>query len=459
MDRLDADLYNFKRKYHYVRRKEATDKIVAIILIAVLTITLFSARNFIRDMNKFGMWKDGIKSILLLILTNIVLYSLSFANNNYGIFFCGLIISFTIFCTYWHTILDPKNKIYNATIWEENQNWWQYDGWEFEKEVGKLFEACGYNAKVTKGSGDGGVDVILYKDGVKSIVQCKHHKNPVSVEPIRALWGCMNDFSANEAIFIASSGYTSGCYDFVRDKANYKLLTLDDLSLMAAQLHGRLNNLYKNDMTAKQSKTLGLLPLYLLICSIILTCIYAKDYSPKIQSNSKTVQKESVNENTNKTQPAEELVYSPNATKPNENKELVDAQFGDENTDKTLNENPYTTANKQANEAINKGVPGIDALKEPDFGPYMKEMERRIKMNWDPPKGNNSTSVKTKFRIAKDGRLLSYEITQSSGIASTDRAAVEALKLTAPFKPLPAEFKGEWVDIEFTFDYNVLRRN
>ena len=166
-----------------------------------------------------------------------------------------------------------------------------------------------------------------------------------------------------------------------------------------------------------------------------------------------------VNENTNKTQPAEELVYSPNATKPNENKELVDAQFGDENTDKTLNETPNTTANKQANETINKGVPGVDALREPDFGPYMKEIERRIKMNWDPPKGNNSASVKTKFRIAKDGRLLSYEITQSSGIASTDRAAVNAIQMTAPFRPLPSDYKGEWIDIEFTFDYNVLRRN
>ncbi|MCD7779598.1 MAG: hypothetical protein LUH05_02870, partial [Candidatus Gastranaerophilales bacterium] len=40
-----------------------------------------------------------------------------------------------------------------------------------------------------------------------------------------------------------------------------------------------------------------------------------------------------------------------------------------------------------------KGAPGIDAIKEPDFGPYMKELQRRIKMNWDPPKGNESKRV------------------------------------------------------------------
>ena len=39
------------------------------------------------------------------------------------------------------------------------------------------------------------------------------------------------------------------------------------------------------------------------------------------------------------------------------------------------------------------GAPGIDALREPDFGPYMRELQRRIKLNWDPPKGNESKRV------------------------------------------------------------------
>ena len=51
------------------------------------------------------------------------------------------------------------------------------------------------------------------------------------------------------------------------------------------------------------------------------------------------------------------------------------------------------------------GRPGIDAIREPDFGPYMRELQRRIKMNWDPPKGNESKRVVLLFKIAKDGRL------------------------------------------------------
>lgn len=101
------------------------------------------------------------------------------------------------------------------------------------------------------------------------------------------------------------------------------------------------------------------------------------------------------------------------------------------------------------------GPPGIDSIREPDFGPYMRELQRRIKMNWDPPKGNESKRVVLLFKIAKDGRLLSVRVFKSSGLPNSDRAALNAVELTAPFRPLPADFKGQSIDIQFTFDYNV----
>ncbi len=101
------------------------------------------------------------------------------------------------------------------------------------------------------------------------------------------------------------------------------------------------------------------------------------------------------------------------------------------------------------------GAPGIDTLREPDFGPYMRELQKRIKMNWDPPKGNESKRVVLLFKIAKDGRLLSCRVNKSSGLPSADQAALKAVELTAPFRPLPADFKGQSIDIQFTFDYNV----
>ena len=101
------------------------------------------------------------------------------------------------------------------------------------------------------------------------------------------------------------------------------------------------------------------------------------------------------------------------------------------------------------------GRPGIDAIREPDFGPYMRDLQRRIKMNWDPPKGDESKRVVLLFKIAKDGRLLSCSVYKSSGLPSADKAALHAVQLTAPFKPLPAAYSGNSIDIQFTFDYNV----
>ncbi|MEI8129759.1 MAG: energy transducer TonB, partial [bacterium] len=87
--------------------------------------------------------------------------------------------------------------------------------------------------------------------------------------------------------------------------------------------------------------------------------------------------------------------------------------------------------------------------------PYMRELQRRIKMNWEPPKGNESKRVVLLFKIARDGRLLSVRVFKSSGLPNADKAALSAVELTAPFKPLPADFKGSSIDIQFTFDYNV----
>ena len=101
------------------------------------------------------------------------------------------------------------------------------------------------------------------------------------------------------------------------------------------------------------------------------------------------------------------------------------------------------------------GRPGIDAIKEPDFGPYMRELQRRIKYNWHPPKGNESRKVVLLFKIAKNGQLLSCRVYRSSGLPSADQAALNAVKMTAPFRPLPADYKGTNIDIQFTFDYNV----
>jgi len=90
-----------------------------------------------------------------------------------------------------------------------------------------------------------------------------------------------------------------------------------------------------------------------------------------------------------------------------------------------------------------------------DFGPYMKNLQNKIKTNWHPPKGDSSKKVIVLFKLDKDGTVLSSKIKESSGDEETDNAALKAISVSSPFDPLPQSFKENNVDVQFTFDYNV----
>lgn len=110
---------------------------------------------------------------------------------------------------------------------------------------------------------------------------------------------------------------------------------------------------------------------------------------------------------------------------------------------------------KKLNDLIKKDTKP-PKYEQPDFADlYMKELQKRIKMNWDPPKENESKKVVLLFKIDKDGKLLAAKVFKTSGNDKADKAALKAVEVTAPFKPLPYEFKGKSIDIQFTFDYNV----
>lgn len=98
--------------------------------------------------------------------------------------------------------------------------------------------------------------------------------------------------------------------------------------------------------------------------------------------------------------------------------------------------------------------PSVAAKKDIDFGPYMEELQRRIKRAWKPPRGNESKRVVVVFKISKAGQLSDLTIKKGSGFEPSDKAALLAVQEAAPFARLP-EGAPATVDIEFTFDYNV----
>lgn len=124
--------------------------------------------------------------------------------------------------------IEQQKKSYWQKYWKEKCK----NGFEFEIAVGNLYQEMGYNVKVTQGTGDGGVDIVISKDGKKGIIQCKAHNHPVGPNDIRALWGVKDDFKADYVIFVAYSGVTCGGYEFAKNK-NYEIIDVNDLINMS----------------------------------------------------------------------------------------------------------------------------------------------------------------------------------------------------------------------------------
>ncbi len=88
---------------------------------------------------------------------------------------------------------------------------------------------------------------------------------------------------------------------------------------------------------------------------------------------------------------------------------------------------------------------------------YRQDLLIRIEQNWHPTRLHRP--VAAKLRIAKDGKLLNYEIVQSSGKSHFDRdvlRAIEETKRKNQFAPLPALYHGESLDFKVIFDPSVL---
>lgn len=96
-----------------------------------------------------------------------------------------------------------------------------------------------------------------------------------------------------------------------------------------------------------------------------------------------------------------------------------------------------------------------------DFGSrfswYVQAVQRKVTENWlkyeVDPRITEAKRVYLTFDIARDGHPSNVEIEQSSGVPSLDQSAVRALQRIDNFGPLPPDYSGSKVSVEFWFDY------
>ena len=96
-----------------------------------------------------------------------------------------------------------------------------------------------------------------------------------------------------------------------------------------------------------------------------------------------------------------------------------------------------------------------------DFGSrfawYVRVVQQKVSENWlkyeIDPTIRDARRVYITFEIQRNGQPVNIQIEQSSGVPSLDQSAVRALQRIDTFGPLPAEYAGNRVSVEFWFDY------
>lgn len=111
---------------------------------------------------------------------------------------------------------------------------------------------------------------------------------------------------------------------------------------------------------------------------------------------------------------------------------------------------------------LRPGVAMLTPTDGVDFDAYLKRMVAAVKRNWYAvmPEvalmGEKGVVVIT-FKILQDGTVPIPEPTlqRASGTVQLDTAAMSAIRTSAPFEHLPAEFHRPHIELRFIFFYNV----
>ena len=97
-----------------------------------------------------------------------------------------------------------------------------------------------------------------------------------------------------------------------------------------------------------------------------------------------------------------------------------------------------------------------------DFTPYLIRLVREVRRNWyavipESARWGEQGRVVIVFTILKDGSVPGGQpyIVASSERSHLDRPAVASIRASQPFPPLPGEFTGPHLALQFTFLYNL----
>jgi Restriction endonuclease/Topoisomerase DNA binding C4 zinc finger len=145
-------------------------------------------------------------------------------------------------CVDWHGAVMDSDPQTPETTAELIQQLRRIDWYQFEQIVALVYRKFGY--AVTRRGGanpDGGIDLIIERNGQCSAVQCKHWRTwNLGVKAVREFLGALTDAGIDKGIFVALGGYTGEARQLA-EKHGIEIVNETDLALMLDQTDARFD--------------------------------------------------------------------------------------------------------------------------------------------------------------------------------------------------------------------------
>jgi restriction endonuclease len=169
----------------------------------------------------------------------------------------GVIIFISMVCTIYHKL----HRKYTLKQLDK------MDGHQFEYACADILKANGYkHVKVTRGSGDFGVDVIAEKDKVRYAIQCKRYNHKLDNTPIQEVVGGLAYYQCDKGAVMTNQYFTEPAKQLAQVN-DIKLLDRDTLSHMVDKTEKSFDdklNLFRSYLTGSST----MLVAYLEKCGI-----------------------------------------------------------------------------------------------------------------------------------------------------------------------------------------------
>ncbi len=122
---------------------------------------------------------------------------------------------------------------------------------------------------------------------------------------------------------------------------------------------------------------------------------------------------------------------------------------------------PPTGAPGGGNGQVGDAVQILTNTQGVDFSSYLQRIVHEVRINWYAVMPEEAYlgmkgRVVIIFEIERNGAVPGLQLISPSGTQSFDHAALAAISASNPFPPLPKQFRGPHIRLQFSFFYNLL---